>query len=246
MSGDHPTLEETAAFAGMLHAAQTDKAGLPYIGHLARVSRHLARLFPNATLAERHAAWLHDSLEDTPTTAEDLAARGYDPAVIAIVAALTKPADVPSYQAWIERLAASGFVSAMRVKLADLSDNGDPARLAKLPPEKASSLSRRYGRAMATLSAALDTHGDGDDEEPRAVELVPVTLSITQADHLAFVFAAAEAGRTVEDFIVEEALYLADMIVAAGRDNVRLARDGRARAAPFHEALRRGLEEPED
>lgn len=156
MDEDHPTLEETAAFAGMLHATQTDKAGMPYIGHLARVSRHLLRLFPDATLAERHAAWLHDSLEDTPTTAEDLAARGYDPAVVAIVIALTKPDDVPSYQAWIERLAAGGFVSAMRVKLADLSDNGDPVRLAKLPPEKAQSLMQRYGRAMATLSAALE------------------------------------------------------------------------------------------
>ncbi|MDD3447170.1 MAG: HD domain-containing protein [Zavarzinia sp.] len=156
---EHPTLEETAAFAGMLHARQTDKAGAPYLGHLARVSRHLLRLFPDATVAERHAAWLHDAIEDTPTTAADLLERGYGADIVAIVTALTKTESGSSYQDWIEQMAASGFVPAMRVKLADLSDNSDPARLAQLPPDRAASLAARYERAKETLVAALDTLG---------------------------------------------------------------------------------------
>ena len=159
----HPTIEETAALAGSLHAGQTDKSGAPYIGHLARVSRHLVRLFPGASAAERHAAWLHDALEDTPTTADDLARLGYDPAVIAIVAAVTRTPGTDTYQQRIEALAGSGFVSAMRVKLADLTDNSDPARLALLPEDRARPLARRYERAKATLEAALKAHGPADD-----------------------------------------------------------------------------------
>ena len=111
------------------------------------------------TVAERHAAWLHDAIEDTPTTAADLLERGYGADVVAIVTALTKTESGSSYQDWIEQMAASGFVPAMRVKLADLSDNSDPARLAQLPPDRAASLAARYERAKETLVAALDTLG---------------------------------------------------------------------------------------
>lgn len=152
---DHPSIEETAALAGMLHAAQTDKSGAPYIGHLARVVRHLVRLFPDASTAERHGAWLHDTLEDTAATAADLAARGYDPLVIRIVEALTRPDDGRTYQQWIEALAASAFWPAVRIKLADLADNSDPARLAQLPEAQARALASRYARATETLRAAL-------------------------------------------------------------------------------------------
>ncbi|WP_264944272.1 HD domain-containing protein [Sphingomonas canadensis] len=154
-----PTLEETAALAATLHAGQTDKAGEPYIGHLARVSRHLLRLFPGASEAERHAAWLHDSIEDTGTTAETLTAFGYPPEVIAIVEALTKPGGGVTYPEWIEALAASGFASAMRVKLADLSDNSDPERLARLSCDRRDALERKYLPAIARLRHALDAAG---------------------------------------------------------------------------------------
>ena len=51
----------------------------------------------------------------------------------------------------------------MRVKLADLTDNSDPARLALLPEDRARPLARRYERAKATLEAALKAHGPADD-----------------------------------------------------------------------------------
>jgi (p)ppGpp synthase/HD superfamily hydrolase len=154
----HPTLEETAALAGQLHASQTDKNGAPYIGHLMRVSRHLLRLFPDASLAERHAAWLHDAIEDAGITAADLRARGYAEDVIEMVEAVTKSADDgQSYAERIEMLIATGLRGAIRVKLADLTDNSDPARLAQLPPDRAKALANRYGQARQRLLAALAT-----------------------------------------------------------------------------------------
>jgi (p)ppGpp synthase/HD superfamily hydrolase len=156
---DHPTVEDSAALAGMLHAAQVDKAGAPYIGHLARVSRHLRLLFPDATEAERHAAWLHDSIEDAGMTRERLLALGYAPEVIATIEAVTKPADGTPYQQWIERIADSGDVSAMRVKRADLGDNADPARLTALPADRAAALRAKYGPAIAAIEAGLARAG---------------------------------------------------------------------------------------
>lgn len=153
----HPSLEESAAWAGYWHAAQRDKAGHPYVGHLVRVSRHLMRLFPDANSVERHAAWLHDVLEDTEITAEDLAERGYPPEVIATVQAVTKsPAPEMTYAQRIDRLARAGTVSAIRVKLADLTDNSDPDRLARLPEAKAASLGARYRAAKRRLFEELE------------------------------------------------------------------------------------------
>ncbi|OWV55519.1 hypothetical protein CDZ98_19405 [Mameliella alba] len=160
----HPSLEESAAWAGHWHATQQDKAGQPYVGHLVRVSRHLLRLFPDASTVERHAAWLHDLLEDTEVTAADLSARGYAPEVIATVQAVTKSPDPEmTYAQRIERLAREGTVSAIRVKLADLSDNSDPDRLAQLPGNKAASLGARYLAAKQRLFEELDRRSGDQD-----------------------------------------------------------------------------------
>jgi len=241
VTGQHPTLEETAALAGTLHAAQADKAGRPYIGHLARVSAHLRRLFPDASFAERHAAWLHDAIEDTEMTAAGLAELAYDPAVITIVEALTRDGESGlSYQQWIENIVATGLRGAMRVKLADLADNSDPSRLALLPSERTASLAKRYDKARATLEAALaDLGGAEDADDPPPIGHVPITLAVSPLDFGAFTEGAELAERSVEGFIAEEALYLAHMLIAAGPGHVVLARDRRKRVAALREAMSR-------
>jgi len=151
-----PSIEETRALVTALHAGQVDQAGAPYIGHLERVAAHLQRLFPEATLDERHAAWLHDAIEDAGVTPDDLRARGYSEATIAIVLAVTKPKDSAiNYGERIEALIAKDNPSALRIKLADLSDNLDPARLACLPPARANALSRRYEAAYNRIADVL-------------------------------------------------------------------------------------------
>ncbi len=152
----HPTVQQTRDWVSRLHADQTDKAGQPYITHLARVVRHLLRLFPKATEAEIHAAWLHDAIEDCDITADTLQARGYTEQTVGIVELVTKdPSDGLTYQQRIEALIATGNQGAMRVKLADLTDNSDPARLALLPEDRAISLGKRYQAALQKLKTAL-------------------------------------------------------------------------------------------
>ena len=60
------TLEKAIALAATQHAGQLDKGGQPYILHPLR----LMLQFSNPTL--QIIAVLHDILEDTATTAEDL------------------------------------------------------------------------------------------------------------------------------------------------------------------------------
>lgn len=152
-----PTTDETLRWARALHAGQVDKSGAPYIEHVERVRANLRGLFPEADAEEEQAALLHDAMEDCGLTAADMRARFYSDRVIAIVEAVTRrKEDGLTYAAWIERLAASGNSGAIRVKIADMTDNADPARMALLPPDKARSLGRRYERGLNVLWAALD------------------------------------------------------------------------------------------
>lgn len=109
-----PTFDDALALATEKFKGVTDKAGQPYILHCMRVA--LAQ--PDD--ASRQVAVLHDLVEDTDVTLEDLARRGFHPDVIAGIDALTHRSD-ESYQAYVLRLAQSSL--ARQVKLADLSDN---------------------------------------------------------------------------------------------------------------------------
>lgn len=70
---------EAERIAREAHEGQFDKAGRPYVEHPARVAAWAARLDPDAPSAVIEAAWLHDVLEDTPFTRDDLAALGIPP-----------------------------------------------------------------------------------------------------------------------------------------------------------------------
>ncbi len=61
-----PTLEDAIALAAKAHAGQTDKAGAPYVLHLLRVMQ------AQESTGARMAGVLHDLVEDTGYTFEDL------------------------------------------------------------------------------------------------------------------------------------------------------------------------------
>jgi (p)ppGpp synthase/HD superfamily hydrolase len=148
-----PTIDETIEFIKQAHAGQTDKAGNPYWHHPVSVMK---RLGEDATDDARLAALLHDVLEDTPHTADDLIAMGYPLAVVSAVQILTRPqgAERPTYMDWIRVVAASGNQIAIRVKIADNEDNSDPARIAALPPE-GRDIVNRYERSLRILRPAI-------------------------------------------------------------------------------------------
>lgn len=147
------TLPDIPALAARLHQGQTDKAGAPYITHLARVAAILQRRWPDATPDEIAAAWLHDSLEDTGATEASLRAEGVSAETVRIVRAVTRP-EGSDYLDWIRTLADSRDVSVLRVKLADNEDNRDPARVAALPGA-ATRVTTRYEPARLILEAGL-------------------------------------------------------------------------------------------
>ena len=123
-----PALVETAReLATHAHGAQKDKAGNPYIDHPRRVAERLETAGASAQAVA--AGWLHDVLEDTPTTAVDLAAVGIPTEVIDAVIAVTKRPGEPT-EDYAARIRASAL--GLQVKEADLADNCDPARMALL------------------------------------------------------------------------------------------------------------------
>jgi (p)ppGpp synthase/HD superfamily hydrolase len=137
------TLERAIEIAARAHSGQRDKAGAPYILHPLRV------MLRAATDAERIAAVLHDVVEDSDWTFDQLRAEGFAPEVVEAVDALTRrPGE--TYEEFVLRAGAHPL--ARRVKLADLADNSDPNRITS-PTEQDLARLERYRRAIALLTA---------------------------------------------------------------------------------------------
>ena len=96
------------------------------------------------------AALLHDVVEDTDVTFEDLSAQGISPEVINTLKLLTHANDIP-YMDYIRRIKDSGNQTAIAVKLADLRHNSDASRLDGVD-EKMSALHSKYKAAMKILT----------------------------------------------------------------------------------------------
>lgn len=105
------------------HNNQTDKAGQPYIFHLLRVSEK------GQTEIEKICGLLHDLIEDTDWTFEDLKEEGFSDEIIEILDCVTKREN-ENYNDFIRRIEQNQL--AIRVKLNDLKDNMDITRLAEI------------------------------------------------------------------------------------------------------------------
>lgn len=141
--GPIDTLRNAEALARRAHASQTDKAGRPYIGHVARVA---ARVHGDAD-AEA-VAWLHDVVEDCPAFANEVDA--FPLHIRTAVACLTRRKDLPA-DTYYAAIRANPL--ALKVKLADIADNSDPARLHYLPDAMRQRLADKYTHALAALGA---------------------------------------------------------------------------------------------
>jgi (p)ppGpp synthase/HD superfamily hydrolase len=138
------TLERAIAIAAEGHAGQIDKAGAPYVLHPLRVMLSLS------TFEERVVGVLHDVCEDCPGwTFDRLRDEGFSERVIDALASVTK-SEGEGYEAFVMRAAANPI--GRRVKLADLRDNCDLARIAS-PTERDHERIARYRRAIAAIEA---------------------------------------------------------------------------------------------
>jgi hypothetical protein len=139
-----------SAIAALAHRGQTDKLGYPYIDQPARVATTFDRIFEPV---EHCAAWLHDVIEDSDVTAQDLLDAGIWPVVAEAVLLLTRTADVPN-EDYYELIRVNQFARA--VKLADIADNLAPWRVRQLDRETQARLSKKYKKALIALDAGGD------------------------------------------------------------------------------------------
>jgi len=137
-----PTIEETIAFAAKAHEGQLDKMHQPYILHPMRV------MLMMLTFAERTVAILHDVVEDTDATLQDLLDMGYPKVIIDAIDSVTKRKG-ENYEDFIHR-ASENFIGR-KIKKADILDNLSPIRRYNFPAEKRNRLYSKYTKALKIL-----------------------------------------------------------------------------------------------
>lgn len=142
----HVELELAKEFSRLRHKGQVDKGGVDYFeGHLTYVA---SRLDTNQL---KTIAYLHDILEDTDTTIDELR-QLFSKDVVDAVVALTKFERYQPYLEYIEGVSKNKL--ATLVKIEDLKHNMDRSRLIE---EDAQSQKRKikYERALKILEASL-------------------------------------------------------------------------------------------
>ncbi|MCS5639727.1 MAG: HD domain-containing protein [Candidatus Marinimicrobia bacterium] len=124
------------------HKGQTDKAGKPYIEHPLRVMNQMK------SEKEKIVAVLHDIVEDTDISLNDLRNEGFSEEVVSAVECLTKQ-DGENYDSYIERISFNPL--AVKIKLADLEDNRDLTRLPQVTDKDLERL-EKYDKALEKLT----------------------------------------------------------------------------------------------
>jgi (p)ppGpp synthase/HD superfamily hydrolase len=135
-------LQAAIAISCEAHKNQLDKAGEPYILHPLRL------MFQFEDTHLRIIAVLHDVVEDSNLTINDLQKKGFDKKVLDALECLTKKEN-ESYEQFIDRV--SKNVLATVVKIADLKDNMNISRLAQITEKDLLRL-KKYHSALNKLS----------------------------------------------------------------------------------------------
>ena len=153
------------------HQGQLDKAGVPYINHPIAVAVALGADEPRDTEAVV-AALLHDVLEDTAITQQELAST-FSPEIIDAILSLTRQAN-EDYESFIHRLATNRL--ARKVQIADLRHNLKPERLKKLSNADQKRLRKKYTNALNYLITFVDKDELAKQLLEEASSLPPGTL----------------------------------------------------------------------
>ena len=124
------------------HKGQADKAGNLYILHPLRVAA------AGNTLDQVVLGLLHDVVEDTAYTLEDIAEQGFPADLVQALDAISKRSG-ESREDYLYRVAQNDLATA--VKYHDFDNNSDPERLALLEENKAKWLNQKYDEARQIL-----------------------------------------------------------------------------------------------
>lgn len=128
---------------------KTDKGGMPYLNHLVKVYAGVVEY------DEKIIALLHDVVEDTDVTFDDLKDLGYPISIIDALNCLTKRKG-EYYPDYIGRIIDSDNIHAMNVKLADLTHNIDIKRIKEPSVNDYERVTKRYIPAYNKISSKLE------------------------------------------------------------------------------------------
>ncbi len=137
-------LQRAIEIATTMHDGQLDKAGAPYITHPISVMNQVE------TVAEKIVAVLHDAIEDTPLTLADLEREGFPDEILAAIDAISKRAG-ESTESYLARVMSNRL--ALRVKIADITDNMRLERIAQPTPRDFARI-EQYAKILPVLKAA--------------------------------------------------------------------------------------------
>jgi (p)ppGpp synthase/HD superfamily hydrolase len=139
------TLEKAIEIAVSAHHGQKDKYGAPYIAHVLRVMNM------GITPEEKIVGVLHDVVEDTDWTFEQLAAEGVTPALLEALKGVTKLSEDEDYDHFVNRTLQNPLSCA--VKMNDLTDNMDVKRIPEVTEKDVARLNK-YLRAYRKIAAS--------------------------------------------------------------------------------------------
>jgi (p)ppGpp synthase/HD superfamily hydrolase len=143
------TLEHAIDIAVQAHRGQTRRNGEPYVLHPLRV------MTACRTDKARIVAVLHDVVEDSDTTLQDLRDEGFDQDVLEALDLVTHEKGVP-YDDYIDRIADNPL--AREVKIADLEDNLDLTQLPKVSERDLKRTAKYHLARRKLLTAAGMLH----------------------------------------------------------------------------------------
>ena len=123
------------------HKDQIDKSGIPYVFHPFHLAEQMAD--ENTTIV----ALLHDVIEDTEYTLDDLRKFGFAEDVLSAISLMTHADDVP-YMECVLKIKTNPIAKA--VKLADLKHNSDMSRLDRITPTD-EERAKKYKQAIELL-----------------------------------------------------------------------------------------------
>ena len=187
-------LEKAISLAVEGHKGQEDKAGAPYILHPLRL------MFKMDSEEKMIAAILHDLIEDTETTLDDLKEYGFDTGILEAIDSVTRR-DEEGYEEFIDR--AGLHPIGADIKMADIQDNMDLSRISFIGDRDLKRL-KKYHRAMARIkeleairSKPMEVryYKEGGNVQVATVTLVPRGLPYPSALN-----AYGSAGTIIVDF----------------------------------------------
>lgn len=139
-------LEKAIILATNKHAGQVDKGGNIYIEHPLRLMTKMD------TIEEKIVAVLHDIVEDTDCSLDDLRKEGFPENIVTAVDCLTRKKD-ETYKEFILRIRENPL--AKKVKLRDIFDNMDLSRIPNPTEKDYERIEKRYKPAIVCLTEVM-------------------------------------------------------------------------------------------